>query len=175
MQVVALLHAINLGKTRRVAMQDLRASLERLELQDVRTHLQSGNALFTTSWTDGPALREALETELQSTFGFGIPVTLRTAEEWQDIMRGIPFNAEREEVRVAFLSCLPEPGAVAALQQKNFGAECWQIRGDHLYQTVPDGTKNLKLSQAVIERHLHCSLTVRHWRTMRAIHALLGK
>lgn len=173
MQVVALLHAINLGKTRRVAMRDLRASLERLELQDVRTHLQSRNALFTTSRTDGLALREALETELQSTFGFGIPVPLRTSEEWQDIMRGVPFNPEREEVRVAFLSCIP--GAVAALQQKNFGAECWQIRGDHLYQTVPDGTKNLKLSQAVIERHLRCSLTVRNWRTMRAIHALLGE
>jgi hypothetical protein len=45
---VALLRGINLGSKRRVAMSDLREVLGELGYEDVRTHLQSGNAVFRT-------------------------------------------------------------------------------------------------------------------------------
>ena len=47
-RMVALLRGINLAGRRRVAMADLRALLEDLGYADVRTHLQSGNAVLTT-------------------------------------------------------------------------------------------------------------------------------
>jgi uncharacterized protein (DUF1697 family) len=45
---VVLLRGINLGSKRRVAMADLRALLEGLGYDDVRTHLQSGNVVVRT-------------------------------------------------------------------------------------------------------------------------------
>ncbi|MEU8171352.1 DUF1697 domain-containing protein [Microbispora hainanensis] len=47
MRYVALLRGINVNPATTLAMGDLRALLERLGYGDVRTHLRSGNALFT--------------------------------------------------------------------------------------------------------------------------------
>lgn len=59
---VALLRAVNVGGRAQIAMADLRSSLARLGLRDVRTYLQSGNAVF---WTDeAEAGAEAGETDL---------------------------------------------------------------------------------------------------------------
>ena len=44
---VALLRAVNVGGTK-LPMADLRALLEGLGLTNVRTYLQSGNAVFST-------------------------------------------------------------------------------------------------------------------------------
>jgi uncharacterized protein (DUF1697 family) len=44
---VALLRAVNVGGKAPLAMADLRRGLESLGLRDVRTYLQSGNAVFT--------------------------------------------------------------------------------------------------------------------------------
>jgi uncharacterized protein (DUF1697 family) len=58
---VALLRAVNVGGHGPLAMADLRRSLEGLGFRDVRTYLQSGNAVFAarvnTAWNQlrGPA------------------------------------------------------------------------------------------------------------------------
>ena len=59
-RIVALLRGVNLGGRRRVAMADLRALLEGLGYEDVRTHLQSGNAVLTTG---DPAAKVARDVE----------------------------------------------------------------------------------------------------------------
>ena len=46
---VALLRGVNLGSQRRVPMADLRAHLEELGYEDVRTLLQSGNVGLTSA------------------------------------------------------------------------------------------------------------------------------
>src|SRR6266496_3074723 len=46
---IALLRGINLGSSKRVSMSDLRGLMEGLGYGDVRTHLQSGNVIFTTA------------------------------------------------------------------------------------------------------------------------------
>ena len=45
-RLVALLRGINVGRNKRIGMADLRALLEELGYEDVRTLLQSGNAVF---------------------------------------------------------------------------------------------------------------------------------
>jgi uncharacterized protein (DUF1697 family) len=45
---VALVRGINVGRAKRIAMPDLRATLASLGYADVRTHGQSGNAIFTS-------------------------------------------------------------------------------------------------------------------------------
>jgi uncharacterized protein (DUF1697 family) len=45
---VALLRGINVGRNKRVAMEDLREILGRLGHVDVKTYLNSGNVTFTS-------------------------------------------------------------------------------------------------------------------------------
>ena len=43
---LALLRGINVGGKNKVPMAELKALLEELGLEDVRTYIQSGNAIF---------------------------------------------------------------------------------------------------------------------------------
>lgn len=168
---VALLHAVNLGARRKVPMADLRALLTGLGLAEVRTYIQSGNAVFSADpETD---LRGRLEAALEAQFGFPVPMTLRTAHEWREAARGCPAHLRDEAVVVAFLRDPPDPGRVEALRGRDVTPERWEVVGQQLYQTVPEGVRNLRLSAAVIERHLGVKVTVRNERTVQTIAAML--
>jgi len=78
---VALLRGINLGARNRVAMADLRALLEGLGYDDVRTHLQSGNAVFSTGTRSATAVRTAVEKAIDDELGVAVPVVVRTAAQ----------------------------------------------------------------------------------------------
>lgn len=168
---VALLHAVNLGATRKVPMADLRALLTGLGLEGIRTYIQSGNAVFEAE--PDPALRGRLEDALGARFGFPVPVTLRTAPEWHEAALGCPAHLRDEPVVLAFLRDPPDPARVEALRGRDVVPERWEVVGQTLYQTVPDGVRNLKLSAAVIDRTLGVKVTVRNERTVQAIAAML--
>ncbi|MXV18754.1 DUF1697 domain-containing protein [Deinococcus xianganensis] len=208
---VALLHAVNLGARRKVPMADLRALLTGLGLEDVRTYIQSGNAVLSAApETD---LRGRLEAALEAQFGFPVPVTLRTAHEWREAARSCPahlrdepvvlaFLHGRDVIRIPFVSLTdrkltdlpaprPEPvvlllallrSSASPLGLKVFAnlstgvlmtPERWEVVGQTLYQTVPDGVRNLNLSSGVLERTLGVKVTVRNERTVQAIAAML--
>ncbi|WP_055362437.1 DUF1697 domain-containing protein [Deinococcus sp. UR1] len=171
MTFVALLHAVNLGARRKVPMTDLRALLTGLGLREVRTYIQSGNAVFSAD--PQPNLRGRLEAALEAQFGFPVPVTLRTAQEWQEAAADCPAHLRSEAVVVAFLRDPPDPERVAALRARDVTPERWEIVGQTLYQTVQDGVRTMKLSAAVIERTLGVGVTVRNERTVEAIAAML--
>jgi uncharacterized protein (DUF1697 family) len=74
MRAVLLLRAVNVGGTK-VPMADLRSLLEGLELRDVRTYLQSGNAVFDVDDAAGSGaatpqeLAAAIETRIGRDMG----------------------------------------------------------------------------------------------------------
>jgi uncharacterized protein (DUF1697 family) len=78
---VAFLRAINLGKNRKVPMAELRACLADAGLQDVETHIQTGNVRVRTPLRSVAKVEERLEGVLGERFGFEIPaIVLTTAE-----------------------------------------------------------------------------------------------
>ncbi|MGW2995759.1 DUF1697 domain-containing protein, partial [Streptomyces sp. NPDC001193] len=62
----ALLRGINVGGARKVPMAELREVLEGLGLTEVRTYLQSGNAVFTSPEKDPAALARELEWAIEA-------------------------------------------------------------------------------------------------------------
>ena len=170
---VALLHAVNLGKTRKVPMAQLRDLLGQLGLEDVQTYIQSGNAVFSASQPP-ESLRPLLEQALEAEFGFAVPVTLRSADEWAALIAACPPELLTEPVYVGLLRAEPEAQALATLRQRPVAPERWAVAGRTLYQTVPAGVKNLKLSHAVIERVLGVSCTVRNWNSVQKIGELVS-
>ena len=82
-QQVAFLRAVNVGK-RRVAMADLRRELEGIGLDDVWTHINSGNAVFRSPL--GRAKLEArIEACLLDSFGFEVETFVRTAAQVAEV------------------------------------------------------------------------------------------
>ena len=76
-------------------MAKLRALMEELGYRDVRTYVNSGNVVFS-----GPR-RSAkhLETALAKTFGFEVPVVLRTRDELAAVVRANPLRKLATEAK----------------------------------------------------------------------------
>lgn len=172
---VALLHAVNLGRRRTVPMSDLRALCADLGFRDVETYIASGNVLLTDPDVRAEAAVQAhLEAALEARYGFPVPVTLRAPPEWATTLAACPPELHAEPVSVAFLGRVPDAQAVAALGARDVTPERWAVRGRALYQTVPAGTRSLKVSQVLLSRVLDVPVTVRNWRTVQAIAERLG-
>jgi uncharacterized protein (DUF1697 family) len=92
MSYVALLRAVNVGGTK-LPMADLRALLEGLGLTNVRTYLQSGNAVFDAGDDTEPAqaLATAIEVRIERDLGPRIGVLVLPGETMADVAAENPF------------------------------------------------------------------------------------
>ncbi len=108
----AFLRAVNLGGRRRVSSEDLRATFEQLGLHSVHTVQTSGNVVFAGApgGAEGD-LREAIERALADSFGFAVPVYLRSAAQLRALVATDPFPGERlgppRKLQVALLARRP--------------------------------------------------------------------
>jgi uncharacterized protein (DUF1697 family) len=96
MSYVALLRAVNVGGAK-LPMADLRALLEGLGLTDVRTYLQSGNAVFDAR-DDEPAsaLATAIEIRIERDLGPRVGVLVLPGEAMADVVAANPFTSGDE-------------------------------------------------------------------------------
>ena len=108
---VALLRAVNVGGTGVMRMADLRTRCEQLGLEDVSTHIQTGNVLFRSE-RSATQLATLLERELGHDAFVLTPAQLRKA------LAANPLSAAGDTERqcvLVFLSATPSPQRRAAL------------------------------------------------------------
>jgi uncharacterized protein (DUF1697 family) len=104
---VALLRAVNVGGTGKLAMVELRAMAEGLGLANVRTYIASGNLLFESNLNEAE-VKVALETRLEAYARKPVPVLVRSAEEMAAILVANPFpDAKGSRYLVYFLDRPP--------------------------------------------------------------------
>ena len=165
-RLVALLRGINLGSKRRVAMADLRALLEELGYEDVRTVLASGNAIFT-----GPKAkaREKLEQALQERFDMEIDVVVKTMDEIQAILDADPFKDEVENPTRYFVVFLDRAPDTTPLDDEDFSPDVFKAGKHELYVHCPDGMQNSRLMKALSKPGLAGTATVRNWATVNKL------
>jgi uncharacterized protein (DUF1697 family) len=173
---IALLRAVNVGG-RSVAMAELRDLLASLKLDNPRTLLQSGNAVFAVNAKLAAiALEKKLEAEAQRRFGFEIAFMLRTSAEWDRIIAANPFPdaAKKDPARLVYLALksAPPAAAVKALRDGYKGPETIHVAGRDAYLIYPDGQGQSKLTNALLERKLGCAGTARNWNTVLKLAAL---
>lgn len=140
---VALLRAVNVGGTGKLAMSELRALCENEKFSAVSTYIQSGNVVFKSPLS---ALRvsERLEAALLKHMGKPIDVLVRTAAELSAIARNCPFSdAAPNQVLVLFLT-----RKVSATELKGVtipGREKICAGAREVYVHYPDGMGRSKL------------------------------
>jgi uncharacterized protein (DUF1697 family) len=89
---VALLRAVNVGGTGKLAMSDLKALCEATGCEAVRTYIASGNLVFKSSQSE-QQIKAALEARLHAFTGKPVVVIVRTAAEMAKVVAGNPFPA----------------------------------------------------------------------------------
>jgi uncharacterized protein (DUF1697 family) len=108
MRVVAFLRAINVGGHNKVPMADLKEAFGEAGFEDVSTYVQTGNVLFTHDGEIEP-LYDRIEALLESTFGFRIPVILRTQEELKAILANAPFEPADDDYSHQMIALFRNP------------------------------------------------------------------
>ncbi|HTS90089.1 MAG TPA: DUF1697 domain-containing protein [Gemmatimonadales bacterium] len=175
---IALLRAVNLGGHNRIAMQELRDLLSHCGMEEPRTLLVSGNAVFRSGYSATARLEGLLEDALKERLDLETDFLVRSTDEWGRLIRDNPFPDEARRDPGHFLvMCLkeaPERDAVRALQQSIVGREVVGAKGRQAYLVYPDGVGRSKLTNALIERKLGSRGTGRNWNTVIKLAALAG-
>lgn len=145
---VALLRAVNVGGTAKLAMTDLKSLCEGLGFSNVRTFIQSGNVVFDSAWTE-QQVKAALETALSTLLKKQATVFVRSGAELADVLDRNPFSsAEGNRVLVYFFDEAIDGGALAAIPIP--GREEMRSLGRELYVHYPDGSGRSKLKLSTL-------------------------
>ncbi|WP_026906799.1 DUF1697 domain-containing protein [Paucisalibacillus globulus] len=163
MSYVALLRGINLGKVNKVDMKSLRSLFEQMGFQNVRSYIQTGNILFDNYSCD----EQQIEVQLKQTYGFDIPVTIRTKEELNKVQQHPLFN--KDHVYIVFLKHSLSHEQFELLQTTitdefdvlNQKTIIIDISAGHFHQT--------KYNNAFFERKLQIPSTLRNRNTVDRI------
>jgi uncharacterized protein (DUF1697 family) len=172
---IALLRGINVGRAKRIAMGDLRALVENLGYQDVRTVLNSGNVIFTAPGRArgaDPATR--IEQALAHKLGIASRVTVLSADELAIAIGENPlgkFSYDPSRLHFAVLAGTADRAGLKSLLRTDWTPEALAIGSRVAYLWCPDGVIKGRVAEAV-GRVLGESVTMRNLATMTKLHAL---
>jgi uncharacterized protein (DUF1697 family) len=171
---VALLRGINVSGHRLIKMAELQRMCEALGLGRVRTYIQSGNVLFESD-EEREALRRRMEAQIEETFGFDVPVVLRTVDEMERIIADCPFapaEGDGKSLHVALLADAPPQEGIDRLAAVDTGSDEYRVIGREVYLRYRQPSHKSKLTGALLEKKLGVAATARNWQTMTKLTAL---
>jgi uncharacterized protein (DUF1697 family) len=162
---------VNVGGKNKVAMAELRRLVESLGHTEVKTFIQSGNVVFTSSKT---VAAKSLETAIEKEFGIDVTVVLRTASELEAVVKANPFKTvDPSKLHVGFMAKAAPRAVVSKLDVGQFAPEEFAARRTVLYLHLPNGMGRAKLP-SYLDRQLKIPTTVRNWNTVNKLLELAG-
>jgi len=173
---IVLLRGINVGGRTIVPMRKLVTCLESLGYEDVRTYLQSGNAVVSAPGKPTAAAADQISAAISAVCGVKPGVQLLTPAGFRAIARANPFpDAENDPSRlhVFFLSSAPSAPRIEDLETLRSPTERFRLTRKAFYLHAPDGIGRSKLAAAV-ERRLGVPATARNWRTVEKLREMAG-
>ncbi|MFI1019881.1 DUF1697 domain-containing protein [Streptomyces olivaceus] len=175
----ALLRGINVGGARKLPMADLRALLEELGHGGVRTHLQSGQAVFASGHGDEESLAAELARAIEKRFGFPVDVLVRDHAYLRAVAEACPFPAadlEPKQLHVTYFSAPVDEERFAPVDRSAFRPEEFRLGDRALYLYAPDGLGRSRLAEALAGPRVNKGLiaTTRNWNTVTKLVELTG-
>lgn len=163
---VALLRGVNVGGHRKVPMAALRSALTDAGAADVRTYLQSGNAVLDSPLPPG-GVADLVRSAVRASSGVDTDVVVRTQAEMAGVVTRNPWperTASPALLHVLFLSAEPTSVRVDRVgeqeQVQPDGREVWVWYGDG------SGRSKLRIEAPGVV------VTARNWTTVTALAGL---
>lgn len=172
---VALLRGINVGKAKRVAMPDLRELLASLGYHDVRTLLNSGNAVFRAPARSPSAHAKRIRSTMAATLGVEAPVIVVPAAEFSSIAAANPLRAIASDPSRLLVAFVDDTYALASLRDlatAGWAPEALAVGRHAAYLWCPGGILASRVAEAVAGR-LGERVTTRNDTTVLKVDALL--
>ncbi|MEU2894533.1 DUF1697 domain-containing protein [Streptomyces sp. NPDC001273] len=175
----ALLRGINVGGGRRVPMTELRTLMEGLGHDGVRTHLQSGQAVFASDRGDEESLAAGLSTAIERHFGFAVDVIVRDHAYLKGIVEDCPYPAgelEPRQLHVTYFSAAVTPDRFAGIDRAAHLPEEFSLGDRALYLYAPNGLGRSQLAEKLSRPRVGKGViaTTRNWNTVTKLVELTG-
>jgi uncharacterized protein (DUF1697 family) len=163
---VLLRGVMPMGKNK-VPMAQLREVLTNAGFQNVRTYIQSGNAIVTTHLS-AKELEKRVHGLIKTHIGPDLAVVVRTGAQLKKMLDGNPFKQDFDISRVFFVSFSNPPDEQAAkdLAAMDYGDEKLVITPMAGYMYIPGSAARSKLSNVSLEKKLGVSATTRNFNTI---------
>jgi uncharacterized protein (DUF1697 family) len=189
---VVLLRGVNVGPHKRIAMADLRELLGGLGLTDVRTVLQSGNAVVTVGPADpaqahsaqahsaqahSAVLARRVEQELAERLGLRAGCLVVPGADLLQVVARNPFPdlADHGSRYLAiFLSERPDPALRAEHDPVGLDPDRVRVGERVIYQWCPDGILQAPPVSGFVEKRWRVTATARNWNTVAKLAALVS-
>ena len=168
---VALFRGINVGGRHALPMNALRLVLENNGCRDVRTYIQSGNAIFRSAAADPARLAARVAAAVSSSHGFQPGVLVLTLGDLESAAAANPFpeaDGDPKSVHLFFLTERPKKPDLQSLDTLKAASERFALEGRVFYLHTPAGFGASRLA-ARAERLLGVEATARNWRTVTAL------
>jgi uncharacterized protein (DUF1697 family) len=167
---ISMLRGINVSGQKQIRMTGLQSLYESLGLVNVQTYVQSGNVVFDSTEQDASKLRKSIETQIEATFGFAVPVLMRSADDFRRIIENHPFAQEDSaRVLVTFLYERPDQTKLDDLSTYNDKVDQFALGEQEIFLFCPGGYGKTKLSNTFFEKKLGVIATTRNWKTVNAL------
>lgn len=168
MRYVALWRGINVGKAKRLAMADLKALLAELGASDVKTLLNSGNAVFDTK---KKLSADKIRTAVREQLDVDAAVILKTSAEWATIAADQPIEEADDPSRLlvaipADASALKTVEDIVATSGERFS-----VTPHAAYLWCGNGILESKAAVLLLKK-LGEAGTTRNWATVEKLNAL---
>jgi uncharacterized protein (DUF1697 family) len=172
---VALFRGINVGKAKRIAMADLRGLMEAMGYTEVRTLLNSGNAVFDSKSGTPASHAKKIRAAVLAELGVDALVVVKSA---RDIAAAVEGNAlakvatDPARMLVAFVNDDSALAGVQAIAGKDWGEDKLHIGTHAAYLWCAGGILESKAGAALL-KGLGETGTTRNWATLGKLQAMM--
>lgn len=164
--MAALLRGVNVGGRNKLEMAELRAVATECGYEDVRTYIQSGNLVFSTTATSTATVAKRLREAIADRTAVAPEVTVRTRRDLADVVKKNPFLKRGEDP--AHLHVVFRTGAarssVDLVDPSGYAPEEVVAIGTELYLYLPSGVGRSRLVADLGRRKP--TGTMRNWHTV---------
>lgn len=140
---IALLRAVNVGGTGKLAMAELKGMAAEIGFANPRTYIASGNLLFDSDLGEA-AVKARLEKRLEDYAGKPVGVMVRTGAEMARVAADNPF-ADQPGNRVVAIFLDEAPPASALSEHKGLKDERIALGRREIYVHYGDGMADSRL------------------------------
>ncbi|MFK5982653.1 MAG: DUF1697 domain-containing protein [Flavobacteriaceae bacterium] len=163
---IALLRGINVSGHKKILMTDLRTLLEKSGLQNVKTYIQSGNVIFTSSEKKETVATIIFEA-IQKKYGWEVPVLVLTSTEIKSVIDNCPFSeGKKEKSYFILLKSNATTETVLETSKLSSPKEEFVITNSCVYIYYDLGAGKSKLGTNFFKKKLKVKATARNFRTM---------
>lgn len=165
---ITLFRGINVGGKNSLPMKVLVAILEEMGCKNIRTYIQSGNAIFQSKEKNISTLSKNISLGVMQRYDFQPHILVLEISDIEKAIAKNPFPeaaSDPSTLHLGLLSKVPVNPDLSKLEKIKQASERFLMMDKFFYLHAPDGFGRSKLA-AGCEKLLDVPMTFRNWKTI---------